>query len=65
MDRTERFRTDALTATIHAPTAKKAGGVPVEWSGCYASWGWLVVAHWLAYSIGVSSPRAVCGLLVL
>mgnify|MGYP005613763707 CR=1 FL=1 len=24
MDRTERFRTDALAATIHATTAKKA-----------------------------------------
>lgn len=40
-------------------------GVPGEWSRCYASWGWVSVAHWLAYSVGASSPTALCGLLVL
>ncbi len=41
-------------------------GVPVEWSGCYASAGWCWVVQAWANSLGVRSPvGAVGSVLVL
>ncbi|MEI7547050.1 MAG: 2Fe-2S iron-sulfur cluster-binding protein [Actinomycetota bacterium] len=34
---------------------------PDRWSGCYAAWGWLMVVHLAANSLGVRSPCAVWG----
>jgi len=40
-------------------------GGPVWWSSRYAAWGWWVVVHCRANSVGVSWPWAVSGLLAL
>ena len=56
MDRTERFRTDALAATIHATTAKKAAQHTLDTAVARAlHWG----ASWADIGAALGTTRQV------
>ena len=52
MDRTERLRSDALTATIHATTAKKAAQHPLDTAVARA-------LHWGASWAGIGEALGI------